>query len=131
MCHQTVSLIARHLEEHGIATVIMGCAIDIVEHCGVPRFVFSDFPLGNSAGKPNDVASQRQTLAMALDLFEQARAPRTTVRSPQQWHEGAAGEHAAWKRDFTNIEMMNDEEIRRRRSEFESQKGIARKIRTE
>ena len=29
MCHQTVSLAARHLEANGIPTVIMGCAKDI------------------------------------------------------------------------------------------------------
>ena len=55
MCHQTVGLVARHLEANGLPTVIMGAAKDIVEHCGVPRFLFSDFPLGNSAGKPFDV----------------------------------------------------------------------------
>src|SRR4051812_32897543 len=32
VCHQTMSLAARHLEANGIATVIMGCAKDIVEH---------------------------------------------------------------------------------------------------
>ena len=32
MCHQTVSLVARHLEANGIPTVIVGCAKDIVEH---------------------------------------------------------------------------------------------------
>src|SRR2546422_795211 len=47
-------------------TVIMGAAKDIVEHCGVPRFLFSDFPLGNSAGKPFDVESQAATLELAL-----------------------------------------------------------------
>jgi len=62
VCHQTVSLAARHLEADGIPTVILGCAKDIVEYCGVPRFLFSDFPLGNSAGRPFDVESQRQTL---------------------------------------------------------------------
>ena len=36
---------------NGIPTVVMGCAKDIVEHCGVPRFLFSDFPLGNAAGQ--------------------------------------------------------------------------------
>ena len=54
VCHQTVSLIARHLEANGISTVVMGCAKDIVEHAAVPRFLFSDFPLGNSAGRPHD-----------------------------------------------------------------------------
>ncbi len=41
VCHQSVSLTARMLEESGIATVIMGCAKDIVEHVGVPRFLIS------------------------------------------------------------------------------------------
>src|ERR1700682_937310 len=54
VCHQSVSLAARMLEENGIATVVMGCAKDIVEHVGVPRFLFSDFPLGNAAGRPRD-----------------------------------------------------------------------------
>ena len=60
VCHQTCSLVARHLEANGIPTVVMGCAKDIVEHAAVPRFLFSDFPLGNSAGRPDDVASQDQ-----------------------------------------------------------------------
>ena len=54
VCHQTLCLAARHLETNGIATIVMGCAKDIVEHVGVPRFLFSDFPLGNAAGRPND-----------------------------------------------------------------------------
>ena len=66
VCHQTVSLVARHLEANGIPTVVMGCAKDIVEHAAVPRFLFSDFPLGNSAGKPHDAASQAFTLELAL-----------------------------------------------------------------
>ena len=66
VCHQTSALVARHLEANGIATVVMGCAKDIVEHAAVPRFLFSDFPLGNSAGKPQDVASQALTLELAL-----------------------------------------------------------------
>src|SRR5207245_2604684 len=48
----------------------MGCARDIVEHCGVPRFLFSDFPLGNSAGRPFDSASQAATLEPALRVAD-------------------------------------------------------------
>ncbi len=54
VCHQSVSLAARMLEENRISTVVMGCAKDIVEYVGVPRFLFSDFPLGNAAGRPRD-----------------------------------------------------------------------------
>jgi hypothetical protein len=53
ICHQSQSLLARFLEGAGIPTVIMGAAKDIVEHCGVPRFLFSDLPLGNAAALPN------------------------------------------------------------------------------
>jgi hypothetical protein len=80
-----VSLVARHLEANGIPTVIVGCARDIVEHCGVPRFLFSDFPLGNPCGRPFDVAMQHTILGMALDLLESARMPRTTVQTPFVW----------------------------------------------
>jgi hypothetical protein len=82
VCHQTVSLAARHLEENGIATIVMGCAKDIVEYCGVPRFLFSDFPLGNAAGRPKDRQSQAFILELALRMLESAPAPRTTVQSP-------------------------------------------------
>ena len=68
-----MSLVARHLEAGGIATVIMGCAKDIVEHCGVPRFVWSDFPLGNSAGRPFEADSQRQTVELASGGFGDQR----------------------------------------------------------
>ena len=75
MCHQTVSLAARHLEESGIPTVTFGCARDIVESCGVPRFVFSDFPLGNPPGRPCDLDMQRAVLQMGLDLLVSAQGP--------------------------------------------------------
>jgi hypothetical protein len=80
-----VSLVARHLEAQGIPTVIFGCARDIVEHCGVPRFVFTDFPLGNPCGKPFDVEMQRHIVGMGLDLLANATGPGTTVVTPYEW----------------------------------------------
>jgi len=115
-----VSLVARHLEANGIATVIMGCAKDIVEHCGVPRFLFSDFPLGNAAGKPFEVASQRATLELALKVLESAPAPRTTVQNPLRW-----SDDPVWKRDFSNIDNLSAGEIARRRQTFDAQKVVA------
>ena len=124
MCHQTVSLAARHLEENGIATIIMGCAKDIVEYCGVPRFLFSDFPLGNAAGRPRDPGSQAFTLELALQLLESAPAARTTVQSPLRW-----SADPSWKLDYSNIDRLSPEEILHRREEFDRQKEIARIIR--
>jgi hypothetical protein len=120
VCHQSISLTARHLEANGIATVIMGCAKDIVEHCGVPRFLFSDFPLGNPAGRPNDEVSQAATLEMALDLLEAATGPRTTRQSPIRW-----SDDPDWKLDYSNVERIAPDELERRRLEFLRQKEIA------
>jgi len=116
-----VSLAARHLEANGISTVIMGCAKDIVEHCGVPRFLFSDFPLGNSAGRPFDVESQAQTLALALRVLETAPGARTTVQSPIRWSEGAS-----WKCDYLDLAKLSPEKIAERRKEFDEVKTVAR-----
>lgn len=124
VCHQTVSLVARHLEASGIATVIMGCAKDIVEHAAVPRFLFSDFPLGNSAGKPHDEASQAFTLELALRLLESAPAAQTTVQSPLRW-----SDDPSWKRDYNNVANLSAEELARRRAEFDAQKQRARAVR--
>jgi hypothetical protein len=116
-----VSLVARHLEAGGISTVIMGCAKDIVEHCGVPRFLFSDFPLGNSAGRPFDPGSQAATLELALRLLESAPAARTTVQSPLRW-----SDDPSWKRDYGSLAGLTPEEIAERRKEFDVVKAVIR-----
>jgi hypothetical protein len=124
VCHQSVSLAAQALEAAGIATVVMGCARDIVEHVGVPRLLFSDFPLGNAAGRPHDTASQDMTLEMALSLLEMADGPRSTLQSPLRWNESDA-----WKRDYMNADLLSAEEITRRRAEFDRQKAVAKTLR--
>jgi D-proline reductase (dithiol) PrdB len=124
VCHQTVSLVARALEESGISTVITGCAKDIVEHVGVPRFVFSDFPLGSAAGRPNDRASLAFTLDLALAVLESAPGPRTTVQSPLRW-----SANPDWKLDYCNIERLTPDEITRRRVEFDEGKAQAKRLR--
>ena len=121
-----MSLAARHLEANGIPTVIMGCAKDIVEHCGVPRFLFSDFPLGNSAGRPFDVESQAATLELALRVLESAPASRTTVQSPQRWRDDAS-----WKLDFSNLDKLRPEDIAERRKEFDVVKAVIKTKQTD
>jgi hypothetical protein len=124
VCHQSLALAARALEQSGIATVILGCAKDIVEHVGVPRFVFSDFPLGNAAGRPNDRPSQVSTVELALDLLGAAPAPRTTVQSPLSW-----SADPSWKLDYCNIERLSPDEVARRRAEFDQGKEQAKRLR--
>lgn len=106
------------LEERGIATVVMVCAKDIVEHCGVPRLLFSDFPLGNAAGRPHDVASQD------YKVLETAPPARTTVQSPLRWSDSHD-----WKLDFSNIERVSPEELVRLRAESDKAKEVPKEIR--
>ena len=121
-----MSLVARHLEEHGIPTVVIGSARDIVEQCGVPRFLFSDFPLGNPCGIPYDRDMQRAITGMALDLLEQARYPRTTVQTPFRW----PGE--TWRRRFMEVtpeilaELRRAGEERRERQAQRKAAGVVR-----
>ena len=124
ICHQSMCLTARALEAAGIPTIVMGCAKDIVEHVGVPRFLFSDFPLGNAAGKPKDPASQAATLELALRVLETAPGPRTTVQSPQRWSESHE-----WKLDFSNIDRVPTEEVARLRAEADAAKAAGKAIR--
>ena len=124
VCHQTLSLVARHLERNGIATVVLGAAQDIVEHCGVPRFLFSDFPLGNAAGRPRDPESQAVTLELALKLLESAPGPRTTMQSPLRW-----SADASWKRDYRNLEGLTAADLARLRAENDREKEIAQALR--
>jgi len=124
VCHQSVSLAARALEEAGLLTVVLGCAKDIVEHVGVPRLLFSDFPLGNAAGIPGDIDCQQGLINAALDLVINATEPRTTIQSPYQWPGSDL-----WKEDYSNPDKLSDEEIRRKRAEFDSAKLQAKSIR--
>jgi len=88
--------------------------------------LFSDFPLGNAAGRPNDPESQAFTLDLALRLLETAPAPRTTVQSALRW-----SVDPDWKLDYCNIERLTPQEIARRRAEFEQAKTQARRVREE
>jgi hypothetical protein len=125
VCHQSMSLVARALEAAGIATVLMGAAKDIVERCGVPRFLFSDVPLGNAAGLPHDVGSQEETLEFALALLERATGPRTTVANAIRWRGPAS-----WRQDYMNLDVLTSEEIARRRARNEADRAVAAALRT-
>ncbi|MDA1100185.1 MAG: hypothetical protein O2967_14500 [Proteobacteria bacterium] len=103
-----MSLIANYLEANGIATVVMGCAKDIVEYCGVPRFLYCDFPLGCPAGRPGDPASQAAALEYALRLLKDAPGPRTTFQLPERW-----SDNPDWKLDFFNVGRMSPAEFER------------------
>jgi hypothetical protein len=115
-----VSLVARHLEENGLSAVIMGSARDIVEECGVARFVFTDFPLGNPCGKPGDIQMQRAIVGTALDLLERAWMPRTTVQTPFGWG------NDDWREAFMRVDDRNREQLAREGEERRRLQGEAK-----
>lgn len=123
VCHQSASIAAHVLETAGLATVVMGCARDIVETVGVPRFLFSNFPLGNGAGVPDDPAGQLETARLAVGLLASATAPRTTKQSPLVWS-GAAD----WQKDYSNADVLSAAEIANRRAEFDRVKEQAKEV---
>ncbi len=123
-----MSLVARHLEANGIATVVLGSAIDIVEYCAVPRYAHVDFPLGNPCGKPFDTAMQRAIAEQALALFTEANGPQTSLRLPWQW-----SEDQSWRDAYARVDEDNREQLlrlgdarRREQAENKSSASLAR-----
>jgi D-proline reductase (dithiol) PrdB len=119
-------LTARELESHGIATVIIGSGLDIVEKCGVPRYLHNDIPLGNPLGHPYAAAEQLASVASALQLIEQASVP--TIRFCKvKWHDGEGWRANYMKIDETNRETLRLAGIENRRSRREQiEKGEKR-----
>jgi hypothetical protein len=103
-----VSLVARHLESAGIPTVVVGSARDVVEECGVARFLFSDFPLGNPCGVPYDREMQQEIVGQALGLLETAALPRTTVQTPFCW-----SDDDSWKDRYARVDPAEAERLRK------------------
>lgn len=124
VCHQTVSLVARHLEANGIPTVIIGSARDVVEHCGVPRFYFTDFPLGNPCGHPWRPDMQREIVRQAIGLFDTAKAPRTTLTAPFAWKEDGA----VWRARYGRVDPADQERLLKLGDERRRQQAKAKEL---
>lgn len=115
-----MSLTARTLEEAGINSVIVGSALDIVEHCGVPRFLFTNFPLGNPCGAPFDEKMQLDIVSRGVTLLETATKP-TTETTPYEWHT------KNWQSVYGRVDDTNREALKlagdRRRKEKANKKA--------
>jgi D-proline reductase (dithiol) PrdB len=122
-----VGLVARYLEANGLPNVIIGSARDVVEHCGVPRFLFTDFPLGNPCGHPWRPDMQRSIVEIGLRLFETATAPRTTVQAHFAWKDDLG-----WRERYSRVDPAAREKLlklgedrRRRRAKPDHQSTSA------
>ena len=104
-----MGLTARHLEANGLPTVIIGSAIDIIEHCGVPRFLYTDFPLGNPCGVPYDHGMQLSIINQAIAMFRSASEANTTERTTYIW-----SEDNSWRDGYSKVDKSNREELAQR-----------------
>ncbi|HEY7648124.1 MAG TPA: hypothetical protein VID04_03900 [Methylomirabilota bacterium] len=68
-------MLARVLEEHGVATTAISLVREHTEKLKPPRSLFVPFPFGHALGRPNDPALQHRVLRAALDLFGEPAGP--------------------------------------------------------
>ncbi len=116
-----MSLVSRLLEANGIPTVIIGSALDVVEHCGVARYLHTDFPLGNPCGAPGDALSQISIVRRGLKLLGEAEGPNTTWRSSLGWRGGDD-----WRDEYARVDDSNREALRLRGEKRRQQQLAAR-----
>jgi hypothetical protein len=70
-----VSLVARGLEEAGIATALVSVMPPLSSAAHPPRQLIRKLNIGATVGRPNDVEGQLSTLRRMIALIEQADAP--------------------------------------------------------
>ena len=80
-------LVSRFLEAHGLPTLCLGSALDILSAGQPPRAVFLDYPLGHSAGKPFDREDQYAIVRAAVLGFDSLTQPGAIARLPNRWAE--------------------------------------------
>jgi hypothetical protein len=100
-CHRAAGVIARALEARGLPTLSMSTLWEAAEEIKPPRTCFLDFPLGCPAGKPHEVAQQRDILRTALTLAPQFDGQPWQIKPlPFQW---SADGSRAWEQEVDNL----------------------------
>jgi D-proline reductase (dithiol) PrdB len=75
LCHQSVALAARAIEQTGLPTMILGVDRETLENARPPRAGYYDGKFGSVAGEPNWPQHQRRLLDEALRLIEPMGQP--------------------------------------------------------
>jgi D-proline reductase (dithiol) PrdB len=75
LCHQSISLAARAIEQSGIPTMMLAVDRRVVERVRPPRAGYYRGDLGSVSGKPNWPEYQRRLLDEALRLMEPIDQP--------------------------------------------------------
>ncbi|MFP5468745.1 MAG: glycine/sarcosine/betaine reductase selenoprotein B family protein, partial [Alphaproteobacteria bacterium] len=98
VCHQTATLIARHLEAQGTPTMVMASALDIVKAGRAPRISFVDHPLGHTVGKVFDRAGQLDIVRRGLAGLEAMNQPEQVAVMPSRWAETDDWKAEEWRK---------------------------------
>ena len=123
-----MGLIAREIESRGIPTLSLTSALSITASANPPRGVYVDYPLGHTAGKPEDPADQRAILGAALEAFETITDPGTIVDLGRTWSEDDSWKDRVMRpssRDDGNGRASDDRVARRDTPQYQSQDDAA------
>ena len=63
----------------------LSSAYSITAAVNPPRAVYIDYPLGHTAGKPNDAAGQRRIMLKTLQALEASQSPGTFIDLNETW----------------------------------------------
>ena len=80
MCHRSVGLVSRAIEEEGISTVTLSMEREIE----APRVAFVPFPYNFPVGEPGERGKHREIVLAALGLLHELREPGE-VDLPFKW----------------------------------------------
>ncbi len=69
-----MSLIARGIEQAGIATALVSVLEPLSSFARPPRQLIRKLNIGATVGRPGDTASQRETLRRMISLIETAES---------------------------------------------------------
>jgi len=87
VCNQSVGLIARELEENGIATVTLNMFLELAEKVLPPRTVNVNFPFGAPFGDPDNKKLQLKVIKASLDMLDSCNTPGEINELPYNWRE--------------------------------------------
>jgi hypothetical protein len=80
-----VPVLARLIEESGIATVIVTMMPALAEKFRLARVVGVEFPFGHAFGMPEDEAMQRTAAEAAIQLLGEATEPESRLDVEIEW----------------------------------------------
>ncbi len=83
LCHQTLGIVAREIESHGIPTMMLAVDTGIIDKIRPPRTAFYNGEFGSVAGKPNWKQHQLRILDESLrwiETFDQPASRKLVVK---------------------------------------------------